>query len=165
MATLYRLTDDYAELMAALEAAETEEQASEIWAQIDAKEEDIAEKAEAYARILRNKQAEAEAFKAEAQRLARCQKAAEAVAEHLKAHLQDCMTRLDLKEIQTGIGKWRVQMNPPACQVLDEAAIPEEYRIPQPDKIDRTAILRHYKATGEILPGVDVTQSAGIRFR
>lgn len=165
MATLYKLTDEYADLLSRLEAAEDEAEAEQIWQEMDALEGDIVEKAEAYARILRNKQAEAEAFKAEKDRLAGCQKAAENVVERLKARLLDSMNRLDLTDIQTGIGKWHIQMNPPSCQIMDEGAVPAEFRVPQPDKIDKAGILRHYKVTGELLPGVEISRSAGIRFK
>lgn len=164
MATLYKLTDDYADLLVRLEAAEDEAEAEAIWQEMDDLEGDIVEKAEAYARILKNKQAEAEAFKAEKDRLAGCQKAAENVVERLKGRLLDSMKRLDLSDIQTGIGKWHVQLNPPSCQITDEAEVPAEFRIPQPDKIDRAAILRHYKNTGELLPGVEIARKPGIRF-
>ena len=48
---------------------------------------------------------------------------------------------------------------------MDESEVPEEFHIPQPDKIDRVGILKHFKNTGELLPGVEITQNAGIRFR
>ena len=165
MATLYELTDDYARLIAQLEMAENEEEAGWIWAELDALEGSITDKAEAYARILRNKAAEAEMYKAEKQRLEKRQKAAENVAEGLKARLLDNMMRLNVTAIQTGIGKWRVQANPPSCEVLVPEDVPADYHIPQPDKIDRAAILKHYKATGELLPGVEIRQSQGLRFR
>ena len=61
---------------------------------------------------------------------------------------------MNLTDIQTGIGKWRVQMNPYSCQIIDEADVPAEFHIPQPDKIDKAAILRQFKATGELLPAL-----------
>lgn len=165
MATMYKISEEYSDLLTQLEFAESEEEAAEIWQQLLDLEGDIVDKAEMYARIIRNKQAEAEGFKAEKQRLEKCQKAAENVVDRLKQTLLNSMQLIDVKEIQTGIGKWRIQMNPPSCQIVDEAAVPAEYHIPQPDKIDRAAIIKHFKSTGELLPGVDVTQSAGIRFR
>lgn len=163
--TLYELTGEYAELISALECAETEEEAAAIWQRLDATEGDIVEKAEAYARIMRNKQAEAEAFKAEKQRLEKLQRSAECIAENLKIRLLDAMQRLNVSEIQTGIGKWKVQMNPFSVNILDESAAPSEFRVPQPDKIDKAGILKHFKETGEILDGIEVTQNVGIRFR
>ena len=165
MATLYKLTDEYTDLLARLESAEDEAETEAVWQEMDALEDNIVEKAEAYARIMRNKQAEVEAFKAEKKRLASCQKAAENVVERLKARLLSSMQRMNLTDIQTGIGKWSVQMNPYSCQIIDEADVPAEFHIPQPDKIDKAAILRKFKATGELLPGVEIAQTAGIRFR
>lgn len=165
MATLYKLTDEYAALMARLEAATDDAEAEAVWSELDALADNVVEKAEAYARIMRNKQAEADGYKAEKERLAANQKAAENVVERLKARLLESMQRMGLKDIQTSIGKWRVQMNPASCQVLDEADVPAEFHIPQPDKIDKSGILRHFKDTGEILPGVEIAQNAGICFR
>jgi len=165
MPNIYELSTEYAALMAEYEMAEDEERRAEVWAMIDALQDDIADKAEAYARIMRNMQAEADAYKAEAQRLQKRQKAAENAVEQLKGRLLNAMQAVGANEISTTIGKWRVQMNPWSVNILDDAAIPAEYHIPQPDKIDKAAILKHFKASGELLNGVEMTQTAGLRFR
>lgn len=165
MATIYKISEEYADLLSALEFAESEEEIADIWQQMFALEGDIVDKAEIYARIIRNKQAEAEGFKAEKQRLEKCQKAAENVIERLKRALLNSMQLIEVNEIQTGIGKWRLQLNPPSVTVLDESLVPAEFRIPQPDKIDKTGILKHFKSTGEILDGIEVSQATGIRFK
>lgn len=165
MATLYKLTEEYTELLDALDGAETNEEIAGIWEQIYGKEEDIVEKADAYARILRNKQAEAEMYKAEAERLTKRRKAAENCVERLKAWLLDNMQRMEITDIETGIGKWHVQLNPASCEVLDVDMVPAEYHIPQPDKIDSRGILQQYRKTGEIPSGVDIRQAVGIRFK
>lgn len=165
MATLYELTDEYLAALSALDAAETDEEEAAAWAALDGIEGDITDKAEAYAKILQIKQAEARAFAAEKTRLMACQRAAENAVEGLKARLLDSMQRLGIRDIQTGIGKWRIQLNPPKCEVTDAGAVPQEYHIPQPDAIDRQGILKHYRATGELLPGVEITQAESLRFR
>lgn len=165
MASLYTLTDEYQDLLIQLEQAETDEEAESIWAALDSIGGDIANKAEAYAKIMKIKQAEAAAFKAEKDRLAASQKAAETVVERLKSMLMDSMLRLNVTDIQTGIGKWKIQLNPVSCTVVDESQVPEEFRIPQPDKIDRAGITKHFKATGELIPGVEMKQEPGLRFR
>lgn len=165
MSTLYELTDDYAGLLAALEFAESEDEETEIYAKLDALEGDITAKAATYARIIQDKDAEARAFAAEKTRLMECQRAAENVSKRLKAMLMDNMQRLGLREIRTDIGKWRIQMNPPSCEVLNPDAVPEDYRIPQPDKIDAAAILKNFRETGEIPDGVDIQRGESLRFR
>ena len=163
--TLYEISDDYAAVLDRLDAAETPEEQEALLAELDALDHDLEFKAEAYARIMRNKAAEAEMFKAEKERLARSQKAAENVRDRMKAGMLDTMQRLGISEINTGIGKWRIQANSWSCTVIDERDVPEEYHIPQPDKIDSRAIIDHFKQTGELIPGVEVTQGMGIRFR
>lgn len=165
MATLYELSSEYARLMGELEFAETDEQREEIYAAIFAIDGDLADKADAYARIMRNKAGEAEMYKAEKQRFERLQRAAENAVERMKQRMYDSMRQTDTLEIPTPIGKWRRQLNNPSVEILDEAAVPAEFRIPQPDKIDKRAILDHYKATGELVDGVDIVRTEGVRFR
>lgn len=165
MANLYELSTEYAALMAEYDAAEDDEQRARVWTMIDALQDDIADKAEAYARIMRNMQAEAEGYKAEAQRLARKQKAAEAAVEGLKQRLLNAMTLVGAGEIRTSIGKWRIQANPWSCEITDADKVPAEYHVPQPDKIDRAGLLKRFKETGEMLDGVEYTQTTGLRFR
>ena len=164
MASLYELTAEYADMMARLDAAETDEEVAAIWEELSGMEGEITDKADMYARIMRNKRAEAEMFKAEAKRLTAKAKAAEGVADRLKGMVQDTMIHLGLKDIRTSIGKWRIQRNPASCEVIDPAKVPTEYHIPQPDTIDRAAILKAFRETGEIPDGCDITQSEGIRF-
>lgn len=165
MASLYELTGDYMALMDALDNAETEEEADELLAQIESLQDTISDKAEAYARIIRNKTAEAEALKAEADRLTARRKAAERVVDELKARLKDSMTAVGATKLTTSIGAWSIQTNPPSVAITDEAQIPAEWRIPQPDKIDRSGILKWFKDSGEIIPGTEIERGTSIRFR
>lgn len=165
MASLYDLTTKWAALVDAYDMAEDADEQAEALAALVEAEGDIVDKAEAYARIMRNYQAAADGYKAEAQRLAKRQKAAENAVERMKGALLDVMQMTGQKEIATGIGKWKVQANPWSCEVLDEAKIPAQYRIPQPDKIDKRALLQDFKATGEIMDGVEFKQTMGLRFR
>lgn len=165
MATLYELGDEYMDILKQLEEAETDEEANEAWARFDAIQDDIAVKGENYARMMKQLEADAQAYKTESQRLARLQKNAEKSVDGLKSRILDTMQRMDVGEIRTGIGRWKTQLNPWSCNIVDEALVPAEYRKPQPDKIDRKALTDNFKATGEIIPGCEFTQTMGIRFR
>ena len=165
MASLYTLTDDYMDLVMRLDEAQTEDEAAAIMTELETVSDDLGVKAEAYAKIRQNKLAEAEMYKTESQRLAQKQKAAERVATYLTERIMDSMKRLGLTDIETRIGKWHMQTNPWSCQIFDEAEVPAEFHIPQPDKIDKAAILKWFKETGEIVPGVDVMRTQGVRFK
>lgn len=163
--TLYELTTEYEALLAEYEAAEDDERRDELLEMIDTLQDDIGDKGEAYARVLRNLGAQRDAYKAEAQRLTNKARAAEAAQERLKAQLLSAMQRVGASKIQTTIGAWSVRTNPWSVEVLDMDTVPAEYHVPQPDKIDKRAILQNFKETGEILPGVLMHQTTGIQFR
>ena len=162
---LYELTGAYADLLGMLDECQNSDDEAAILAQIDAVSEDIADKGEAYARIIRNKAAEAAGYEAEIKRLTARKKSAENTVARLKENILYAMGMVGTTEIRTSIGKWRIQKNPASGVVLDESKIPEEFTIPQPPKVVKAAIMQHYTETGEIPEGCDVVQSEGVRFR
>lgn len=162
---LYELTTEYEALLAEYDAAEDDERRGELLEMIDALQDDISDKGEAYARVLRNLTAQRDAYKAEAQRLTTKARAAEAAQERLKAQLLGAMQRVGATKLQTSIGAWSVRTNPWSVEVLDVDEVPAEYHVPQPDKIDKRAILATFKETGEFVKGVMMNQTTGIQFR
>ena len=171
MAKLYELTDAYAGLVSMLEDCENEEQAMDIIAQIDAVTSDISDKAENYARIRMNLKATAEElnakaaiFKAEADRLAAKAKSAENYMKRLNDYLVFAMEIAGMKQIATSIGKFYTQRTL-SVEVKDAWAVPEQFTTPQPPKVDRNAIKRAFKETGELFEGVEIKETNGVRFR
>ncbi len=165
MASLYELTTQYASLIDRYDTAEDDEERAEVLEMLDGINDSIADKAEAYARIMRNKKGEAEMYKAEAKRLNKKAEAAETVVENLKARLLDAMKLADATELNTSIGRWRTQQGPWSAEITDESAIPTQFRIPQPDKIDRKGLIDHFKQTGELLDGVEYKRNLNLQFR
>lgn len=165
MASLYDISASYASLIDSYDNAESDEERQEIIELMIYYQDSIQDKAEAYARIIRNKQAEVDALKNEVDRLTDKRRSAENVIERLKAALLETMTVTNTDCISTTIGKWRKQSNPWACDVVDVDSVPAEYHIAQPDKINKRALLDRFKATGEIIDGVVFNQTVGIRFR
>lgn len=165
MANLYELSAGWVSLLDAYDAAETDEEREDILKMLTDTQDDIADKAEAYAKVIKIKEAEADAFGAEAARLTARKKAAENVVKRLKESLLDAMKLTGTDEIKTSIGKWRVQNNPWSAEVVDWTRVPIEFRVPQPDKVDSRALISRFKETGEVIEGVVFKQDRGIRFR
>ena len=165
MASLYELSAWYANLLEQYDSAETDEERDEIAAYLVNAEGDMAAKADAYAKLIRNKTAEAEAFRNEAKRLTAKAKAGENLIERLKGAMLDAMQMAGMDKIPTSIGKWRLQKNPYSCKVTDWTKIPQEFREPQPDKVDSAGLIKHYKATGEVFDGCEIKQEMGVRFQ
>ena len=165
MASLYELSSAYASLIDTYDGADTDEEREEVLALLANAEGDITDKAEAYARIIRNKEAEAKSFKDEADRLTARRRAAENMVKRLKAAMLDAMKLTGQTEIPTQIGKWKIQMNPWSCEVRDIDDVPMEFHVHQPDTADKKAMLDYFKKTWEIIPGVEFKQETGVRFR
>ena len=165
MANLYELSAGYASLVDAYDAAESDEERADLLAILTETEGDIADKAEAYAKVIRMKEEEAEAFEAEIKRMTARKKAAENMVERLKAALLDAMKLTNTPEIKTSIGKWRIQNNPLSCEVRDPSKIPMQFHIKHEDTIDKAGLLKYHAMTGEMVDGCEFVHKQGIRFR
>lgn len=165
MAILYELTDAYASLIAALDECESLEQQEEILAQLAGVNEAIGDKAEAYARIMQNMLAAIAARDAEIKRLKAINDRDENAVKRLKDNIRYAMEIAGATEINTTIGKWKIQRNPPKVQITDASLIPADYLIPQPPKVDGKGILAAYRNDGEIVPGTEVVQEESVRFK
>lgn len=162
---LYKLTEAYADLVSRLEDCQNAQEESDVLAAIEAVSDDIAAKGEAYARIMRNKIAESAGIEAEIKRLQARKKSADNTVDRLKENILYAMGMVGATELNTSIGKWRIQKNAPSVVITDEAKIPEEFTVPQPPKIMKIAIMQHFKETGEIPEGCDIVHGEGVRFR
>ena len=171
MATLYELSGEYAYLASLLDDCQTEEQADEVIEQINAVSSDITDKAENYAYIRMNLKAAADElaakaaiFKAEADRLNAMAKSKENHIKRLNDHMVFAMNVAGMKQLVTPIGKFYTQKTT-SIEVLDAWAVPEQYTTPQEPKVDKNALKKAFNETGEILPGIEVRITEGLRFR
>ena len=80
-------------------------------AALDSLEMELAAKAEAICRLVRNSEAEAAAYRAEAERLSRSAQVAASNAARLKEYLRFNLERMGLKSLDAGLFKVRVQAN------------------------------------------------------
>ena len=165
MASLYELSAEYAGFLDAYANAQNEEEAAEILQSLVDIHGELTEKAEGYIRVIKNVQSDVDGYKAEAKRLSAKAKAGENLIERLKGAMLDAMQMTGRDKIPTSIGKWRLQKNPYKCEVTDWTKIPQEFREPQPDKVDNAGLIKHFKATGELFDGCEITQSMGVRFQ
>lgn len=168
--TLYELTGEYADLMSQYERAETDEEAEAIWEQIDGLACDISVKADAYARVMKNKLADAAGYKAEADRLAKLAAREMAQVGRMQESIRLAMIQVGAHEIPTSIGAWRTRLNPPSCEVVDIKAVPEQFRVPielpeVPYTVDKAAAKAWYRKTGELIPGLDIQQKTAVVFK
>ena len=164
MASLYAINDIYLRLLEEIELADDAQRAV-IYKQLQDADQDFNEKAENYAKLMLNLTASADSKREESRRLLTSARADEMTVDWLKNQMLEAMKLRGVKRVDTKIGHWSSRSNGPAVQILDETKIPEEYRIKQPDKINKAAIIDAYKTGGEIVPGTEVTRGESITFK
>lgn len=168
---LYELTGAYADAAAALMDCETDDEYAEAFQAFDAIEADIAEQAGSMARLIRNLQqrsaaekAVSESFDSEAKRHRAKAKAMESAADRIKEKVTFAMEIAGMEKIRTHAGTWYI-VEDVKVDVIDPEAVPDEFVKRVTPEIDKTALKRYIKATGEIIPGVNTTVTRGARIR
>lgn len=163
--TLYEISSEYMELLAMMEDPDADLEI--ISDTLEAIGGELEAKADGYARVMHQMDADAKAIKAEEERLYKRRKGLEERSAWLKHRLQFAMERTGKTKFRTELFSFSVQNNP-ASVVIDEQYIeniPEEYLIRQDPKIDRNKMKEDLKA-GKDLGGIchlEQTQSLRIR--
>lgn len=153
MSTLYELTADFMMLLEMAEDPDTDPVAFEDT--MEALGLEIEDKADGYAKVIRQMEADAAACDAEAKRLRNKELTMKARIKRMKENLQDTMEVTGKRKFKTPLFSFSVQKNPPSL-VLDEvdtARIPADYLIPQEPKIDTAKLKSDIKA-GKDLDGI-----------
>lgn len=164
MANLYELTGYAERLNAALAGDLTDAEWVELRQQFEDAAQTITEKLDAYARVIRNLEAESAAYKAEEARLAALRGGVDKSVARMKDAVQAAMRACGEVRVKTPIGTWAFQKNPPAVNVTDKDLIPMAYKIVAPMTIDLRAI-KDAIQRGETVDGAELTQGESLRFR
>ncbi|MBO6015346.1 MAG: siphovirus Gp157 family protein [Oscillospiraceae bacterium] len=160
--TLYELTGQYLELLTLAEDPDADEQA--VSDTLEGLEGEIEEKADGYAKVIKTMQAEADAIKTEAARLQERARLLESRSDYLKNRLKYAMELTGKAKIKTTLFSFGIQKNPPSV-VLETDNIPEQFLIPQPPKVDKTAI-KQAITDGHDLSGIaHLEQGTSLRIR
>lgn len=153
MSTLYELTADFMTLLEMAEDPDTDQEA--LQGTMEALSMDIEDKADGYAKVIRQLEANVAACKAEIQRLKTAATVMDNNIKRMKENLQDTMEVTGKRKFKTPLFSFNIQKNPPSL-VLDELEvnnIPGEYLIPQEPKVD-TAKLKNDIKAGKDLGGI-----------
>lgn len=149
MSTLYEITGDYLRLLEMLE----EEENIDLQAfndTLEGIEGEFEIKADGYARVLRELNAEALKFKAEIERMTAKMNAIINNSTRLKKHLYDSMKITGKTSFKTGLFSFNIQKNGglQPMEILPDAEIPDEYCRKEPDN----AKIREALKNGAELP-------------
>ena len=161
--SLYELQSAYQNV---LDLDLDDEQASQILGQI---EEAVEQKIENIGLARRSVDAEVKILKDEIDRLTARKKSLENKSNWLKDYAYQAMKQFGIDKIKgTRLTVW-IQNNPVTVEIPDENKVPKLFKVKQPDKIDKKALLDNMKNMTEAelkkVKYASLKQEEGIRFK
>lgn len=163
--TLYELTNEYQILLDMAEDPDVDPVV--LFDTMDAVGGEIEMKADGYAKVIRQLEADVEGLKTEENRISRRRKTIENNIKFMKNRLTDSMIATGKTKFKTELFSFNVQKNP-AKLVMDEQYIeniPVHYLIEQEPKVN-TSLLKDDLKAGVDLEGIaHLEQDMGVRIR
>lgn len=160
MAKLYELSTGYKNIEYLLENGEDNE---ELAAVLNSLGEEIEDKAENIAKILKNNEADIKAFKEEEKRLAERRKALENSNKRLKEYLEENMKMTGKTKFKSGTFSFNIAKNPASVEIVNQDIIPMDYR-ELVEVINKKDILQDLK-DGKDVQGAILKQGESLRIR
>jgi len=164
--TLYELTAEYQQLLELAEDPDIPEEA--LADSLEALGMDIEDKADGYAKVIAQLNADATALKAEIDRLTARKRTIERNVDRMKESLKTTMILTGKTKFKTELFSFGIQKNPPKVVIDDPSRIYPEYLIEQDPKVDTMAIRNALKDDAEspLWEGIaHLEQTEGVRIR
>ena len=165
MSTLYELTEDYMTLLEYAEDPEIDEET--LKDTMEAVEGEIEVKAENYAKVIKQLEADTVSLKAEIDRLSARKKTLDNSITRIKKSLEEAMIATGKTKFKTELFSFGIQKNPASLKLADDIdfeSIPMEFVIFPEPTIDKKAVTASIKAGAEY-DWAHLEQSEGLRIR
>lgn len=164
MATLYELKEEYKDLL--MMAEEQNLTQDDIKDTLEGMDYEFEDKADGYAKVLRNLGGTREAIKSEIKRLTDMDRVIANNERVIKQNLENAMIETGKTKFKTVFFSFGIQKNPHTVKIKDESKVPEEFRVKQPDKIDKKSLIKALKEGRlEEDENIALTQTESLRIR
>ena len=164
MATLYELKEEYKDLLTMAEEQNLTQ--DDIKDTLEGMDYEFEDKADGYAKVLRNLGGTREAIKGEIKRLTEMDRVIANNERVIKQNLENAMIETGKTKFKTVFFSFGIQKNPPTVRIKDETKVPEEIKIAQPDKIDKRGLIKALKEGRlEEDENIALTQTESLRIR
>lgn len=161
MATLYELTGQYLTL---LEIAEEEGDLTVIADTLEAIDGELEDKAEGYAKIMRELDGRANMLSEEINRLQARKKTIENNAKYIKQRLEGAMIVTGKRKFKTALFSFNIQKNPSTVTVTKPDAVPKQFWKEQAPVLDKKGLIAFLKENGDT-DYAALTASESLRIR
>lgn len=164
--TLYELTNELQQLLMMAEDPDVDPEI--LQDTIEGVTGEIEVKADGYAKVIRQLEADASGLKAEIDRLTARKRSIDNSVERMKEALKNAMMIADKTKFKTELFSFNIQLNPAKVVIDDPENIPRGFLIPQEPKVDTAAIRKSLQDEQEaqIWNGIaHLERSTGLRIR
>lgn len=161
MASLYELTQDFETVINML-YTDVDEQT--IFDTLESIEGEIEDKADGYAKVIRDIESDISGLKSEEKRIKERRQALENRISLMKKSLEEAMRTTGRVKFKTSLFSFGIQKNPVSVEITDEAKALSSRYIKQKTEIDKTAIKEAIQ-NGEQLDFAQLVQSESLRIR
>ena len=160
--TLYEITGQFLELLTWAEDPDVDDQAFSDT--MEALSYEIEEKADGYAKVIRQLQGQVDAIKAEIDRLSGRKDAIENHIKAMKGNLEQSMIATGKEKFKTDLFSFNIQNNPDSVVLdIEEDKVPDQYVVIT-RKVDKKGIGQALK-NGEDIEFAHLEQSRSLRIR
>lgn len=157
MATLYELAGQFNHVAEMLVDEEIDQEV--IIHTLESIDAAIEEKADNYAKLIKNQESDSKGIADEIKRLQARKQAKDNNIKNMKLSLQNAMNEIGKTKFKTELFSFNIQKNPVKVDIVDENLIPDEFKKIKIE-YDKTAIKK-----AENVPGVELVQSESLRIR
>ena len=161
---LYEIPKKFEDLMTKAEEGElTQEEYDCIGTEIAEKKK---KKSTSIIGYYQNKNAFIDAIDLQIKRLQEIKKAEQNNLDRFKKYVKDNMERMQLTKIETELGTLFIAKSP-ATVVIDQEQVPDKFlRVKTNIEVDKTAIKKNFKETGEVPDGIRIaTNNTSLRIK
>lgn len=160
MSTLYELTGQYLALMEIAEEADPDV----LKDTLEGIDGEIEDKADNYAKVIKNLEGESKTIEEEIERLGRKKKGIDNSIDSIKKNLERCMIITGKRKFKTTFFSFGIQKNAPSVNVKDESKVPAQFWKKQDPKLDRTSLKEFLKKNGNT-DYAELVQGESLRIR
>lgn len=158
---LYELTQSYQDI---LDLAESQEDNQYLYEALETIEDEFDKKLENIGKVIQNLKSDSAVIDIEIKRLQEKKRALQTNEKRLKEYAEEQMRLLNRRKVKTPLFNFNIQNNAPSLDIIDDRYIPKEFYIEQEPKLDKRELLSALK-DGEVIKGVEIKQSEGLRIR
>lgn len=167
MTQLYKISERFCDLVEIINSDDQTISSEYLITKLNSIEGEFKSKAESITKMILNLESDSAQLESEELRLKQKRLIIERKTEWLRNYLLKQMDNTGIRTIVFDYLKVFISQNPPSVLIINELAIPPEYKrtIPERHEVDKIKILKNFKENGEILPGIEIVKNMRLEIK